>query len=392
MTERELYRLQEAVQTEKLAGWLFHNFHHRDIISDSILRIDPRAANSRSWIYAVPARGQARKIVHAIEAGILARLPGITSAYLNREEFTALLIDLARGSSGPWGVHADDALSAVSFLDAGTASLLKNAGFALTSAAALIQRFKGLLDASGIESHQRTAEILYDLVAEAWNMVKTAGSAGKILYEGQIRQFFLDECGRRGLTADHPPIVAFGVHSGNPHYDFSGSGADLQEGDTVQFDIWAKENREDAIYADISWIGVNGPQPSQRLEQAFADLIAVREETLRYLETAFAARRPVSGAEVDAFARSGLTARGYAEALRHRTGHGIDTECHGSGVNMDSVEFPDSRVILEGSCFSLEPGIYFPDFGLRTEINVYIAQGKPRVSGKTRQFNLLTLP
>ncbi|MDR0525999.1 MAG: aminopeptidase P family protein [Spirochaetaceae bacterium] len=387
MTPGELYRLQEAIRAETLSGWLFHNFHHRDIISDSILHISPRAVNSRPWIYAVPAGGEARKIVPSIEARILDHLPGKATPYLNRKEYIALLKTLAQEIPGPWGVHADDTLPGASCLDAGTFLLLQQAGLTLTSGAALIQRFKGLLDQSGIERHKNVADLLYRLVDDAWVKIQTGG---KGLCEGEIRDFFTEEFARRGLISDHPPIVAFGANSGNPHYDFSGSGAILRENDVVQFDLWAKENRDDGIYADIAWVGLYG-QPTARIQQTFSDLVKVREEILGYIETELGAGRLLTGKAVDAEARSRLTALGYASALRHRTGHGIDTECHGSGVNMDAVEFPDSRAILEGSCFSLEPGIYFSDFGLRTEINVYIAQGKPLVSGRNRQFKLLTL-
>jgi Xaa-Pro aminopeptidase len=198
------------------------------------------------------------------------------------------------------------------------------------------------------------------------------------------------ELERRNLITDHPPIVAAGVHSGNPHYDFSGSGGIIQAGDVVQFDIWAKERHETSIYADISWAGVYETTPPVQAERAFSDLVRVREEVYRFIETELAAGHLLSGASVDEEARNLLTGLGYASAIKHRTGHGIDTECHGSGVNMDSIEFPDSRLILEGSCFSLEPGIYFSDFGLRTEINVYVVKGTPVVSGKERQFRLLT--
>jgi Xaa-Pro aminopeptidase len=194
----------------------------------------------------------------------------------------------------------------------------------------------------------------------------------------------------RLLVTDHPPIVAAGANAGNPHYAVEGAGALIREGDVVQLDLWAKENESRAIYAEISWIGVFALDPAPEYEKAFKELISVREGVYDYIAEAAAAGRVISGAMADAHARAALEKLGYGPALKHRTGHGIDTECHGSGVNIDCWEFPDHRPILEGSCFSLEPGIYFSGFGMRTEIDVYIKDGRAVISqGDRRQFDLL---
>ncbi|MDR2759666.1 MAG: aminopeptidase P family protein, partial [Spirochaetaceae bacterium] len=283
-------------------------------------------------------------------------------------------------------------LCSVSYLDRGTAATLEKAGLTLVSAAALIQRFKGLLDEKSIESHERAVSGLYHIVEIAWERVKRSYAEKKSLHEGDIRQLMLEEMKKQGLITDHPPIVAGGVNSGNPHYDFSGAGAVFKAGEVIQFDLWAKETAEESVYGDISWVGVYAPEASAPVEKAFGDLIHAREGVLDFITNELQAGKKLTGAMTDQKTRTLLIERGYGEAIKHRTGHGIDTECHGSGVNIDSVEFPDSRFLLEGSCFSLEPGIYFSDFGLRTEIDVYILRGKPMVSGgaSPRQFTLLT--
>lgn len=375
--------MQKAIRDEGLDGWLFCNFHHRDALSDAILGLSADSTNSRIWVCAVSASEEPLKIVHAIEASILDTIPGRAIVYQSRVEFIAAL----RGLAGArWGAHISDTLPAISLLDAGLAHTFEAAGLGLCSAAGLVQRFKGLLDTEGIASHERAAQHLYDMVALAWERVRDAHTLHQPLCEGDIRGLFLDEMHRRGLISDHSPIVGAGVNSGNPHYDFSGAGATFVEGDVIQFDLWAKEAAPAAIYADISWVGIFAREVPPRVEQVFTDLVSAREGAYRFI----AERRALSGADVDRKMRELLINMGYASALRHRTGHGIDTEVHGSGVNMDSVEFPDSRPLLEGSCFSLEPGLYFAEFGLRTEIDVYIENGKPVVSGKDRQFNILT--
>ncbi|MDR2495294.1 MAG: aminopeptidase P family protein [Spirochaetaceae bacterium] len=381
-------RIQKAICEEHLDGWLFCNIRHQDIISDTILRITRRAHNSRLWVYAVPACGDPLKIVPAIEQDILSHLPGIPVVYTGSDGLDAALAPL---SGKVWGAQASRDLPAISYLDAGSAMRFIDAGLTLAPAGGLIQRLGSLLDEEGAASHERAVAALYRIVMAAWEQVAAAYRAETPLSEGHIQRFMVEELEKRGMTTGHPPIVGAGVHSGNPHYEFSGDGAALAQGDVVQFDIWGKENREGAVYGDISWAGVFGPSPSPRVARAFADLVGVREEVCRFIEAAFADRAVLSGAMVDVKARELLTGLGYGGAIRHRTGHGIDTECHGFGVNMDSVEFPDTRPILEGSCFSLEPGVYFADFGLRTEINVYVLKGKPVISGgENRQFRLLT--
>jgi Xaa-Pro aminopeptidase len=387
MSFEELDGIQEAVRGEGLDGWLFCNFRHRDKLSDELLHINPQSTNSRLWIYAVPAEGEPLKLVHAIEERALDALPGSRRSYISREELIAALKPLEKKR---WGVHSSPVLTAISYLDAGTAAVLEGAGLVLVSAAALIQRFKGLLDADAIRSHEKAAVHLYEIVETAWKRVKNAYFRREPLREGDLRSLILEEMEKRNLITDHPPIVAAGANAGDPHYDFSGSGAAIKEGDVIQFDLWAKDTGEGAVYADISWVGVFAAAPAPPVERAFTDLISVREGVYGFIERELREGRRPSGAMADKEARRILLELGYGSAIRHRTGHGIDTECHGSGANIDSTEFPDSRLLLDGSCFSLEPGIYFSDFGLRTEIDVYILRGKPVVSGKDRQFRLLT--
>ncbi|MDR2371154.1 MAG: aminopeptidase P family protein [Treponema sp.] len=387
MDFRKLEEIQKAIREEKLDGWLFCNFRHRDKLSDEILSIQPGVSNSRLWVYAVPAAGPRSgilKLVSRVEEDILGGLPGEKVPYTGRAE---LLSGLKALGGKRWGVHSSATLTAISWLDAGTADLLKEAGLTLVSAAGLVQRFKGLLDGEGTASHERAAAHLYETVSLAWEKVRRAYDRKETVEEADIQTFFMSEFEKRKLITDHPPIIAAGANSGNPHYEVRNS-AKFKNGDVIQFDIWAKE--PDGINADISWIGFYGSEVPPGIEKRFNDLVSAREAGLAFIGGELAAKRRPSGAGVDGVVRERLISLGYENAIRHRTGHGIDTEVHGSGVNIDSVEFPDDRLLLDGSCFSLEPGIYFSEYGLRTEIDVYIQNGKPVVSGGKRQFKLLT--
>ncbi len=386
MTEATLLRIREAIRGESLDGWLFWNFHHRDPLADELLGVPADRTNSRPWLYAVGADGEPYRLVHAIERGVLDGLPGRKAVYASREEFLAALRPLA---SKRWGAHISERLPIVSFMDAGTAAALTGAGLALVSAAPLIQRLKGLLDERGIESHERAARGLYAIVRDVWTAIDEAYRSGTAIGEGDVRRAILEGMANRALVTDHPPIVAAAAHAGDPHYDFSGDGSVFRKGDVIQLDLWAKENAPDSIYADISWVGVFGESAAAEVAAAFAAVTEARDLAVSFIDRELSAGRRPSGAAVDAAVRASLIAAGYGAALRHRTGHGIDTECHGSGANLDSVEFPDDRTLLDGACFSVEPGLYFEGFGVRTEIDAYVRAGRTTVSGGERQTALL---
>jgi hypothetical protein len=386
MDSGKLWVIQEAIRGENLDGWLFCNFRHRDKLADEILHINPGMTNSRLWVYAVPASGEPLGIVHAVERDSLGDLPGKRVSYRGREELLGRLEPLG---AKRWGMHISDTITAISYLDGGTLALFEKAGLVPASAAGLLQRFGGLLDSKGMAAHEAAADQLYEIVKTAWGRVREAYVRGETLREGEIQALMLEEMKKRNLVADHAPIVAAGAHAGNPHYEVRGAGAVFRQDEVIQFDLWARAPEPGAVYADISWVGVYGAAPPRRFEKTFADLVSAREGAWDFIRRELAAGRRPSGAEVDKETRRILIGLGYEEALRHRTGHGIDTELHGSGVNMDSVEFPDFRLLLDGSCFSLEPGFYFSDYGMRTEIDVYIRDGKPVISGQERQFVLL---
>lgn len=382
-----LDRFQEAIRGESLDGWLFCNFHHRDSLTDELLALDPRSVSTRQWFYFIPASGNPIKLVHAIEESILSPLPGDTVHYNSRESLEA---QLCRFAPKRVSILSDPYLLILSTIDAATCDLVRSCGIAVSSAGGLVQRIRGILDTVGLESHERAATELYRIVTESWNRVCAAFRDGQAVYERDIRDGMLDSFAKLGLITDHPPIVAAGPNSGNPHYDIpeNSRGKRLEPGDIVQFDLWAKF--PGGIYADISWVGFCGDTVPENYVSEFASLLRARDLVKPYLEQALARKEPVTGAEIDRAVRTRLFESFPETALRHRTGHGIDTECHGSGVNLDSVEFPDIRRILEGSCFSVEPGVYFSGYGFRTEIDVYIRNGKPKISGGPIQTKLMT--
>ena len=360
---------------------------HRDGLTDSLLGLDPSVTSTRPWFYLVPAEGPCERITPSIESAVLDPLPGTTLAYGGATDIAAAL---SRHAGKRFAVLADRDLPFLSTFPAGARDLLASACIFTTSAAALVQRVRSLLDGDGIASHERAARVLYEAVEEAWVFLSDALRRNEAVYEGDVADRILDVIARAALVSSAPPVVAAGPASGDPHYERRGRGNRVRTGEVVQFDLWAKE--PGGIYADISWAGYTGHEPPSRIAAAFAAVVGARDLVVDTIADTLERQVPLTGAELDRVARAYLTEAGYATGLRHRTGHGIDTDCHGSGANLDSVEFPDARVILEGSCVSVAPGLYFADFGFRSEINVYIHGQKPVVSGtRSAQKSLLTL-
>ena len=387
----ELAKTIEAIRGEQAGGWLFYGMRHRDKLSARILSIAEDSKETRPWYYFVFSEGEPLRIAHSIEAGALAGLPGRLVSYSSRAELLDHLARLVgpRLAGRPLACQFSSEIPAISLLDHGTALTLHEAGLALCSSAGLIQRYAGLLSPEAADSHRRAAVHLYELVELVWRRLCAELKSGAALHEGHVQGWMLDEFRTRGLESEDPPTVAAGANSSDPHYSIKGSGKRLENGQVVQLDLWAREKRPDSAYADISWVGYLGEKAPERVEKAWTAAVGARDAALRFIAARLAGG--VTGAEVDQEVRRTVESSGFAAGLKHRTGHGIDRDVHGSGVNLDSVEFPDRRRLLEGSCFSVEPGIYLGDFGLRTEINVLISRGAPEITGGAPQAGLLTL-
>ncbi len=383
---------ESAVST--LDGWLFTDFAGRDNLTKDLLQL-PDGMTTRRWIYVVPVMGEPLKVLHAIEPHALDTLPGEDRiVYSSQQELKAAL---SRYKGKTLALLSDSDLPVLSTVDGGFVSLLQQEGVKVTSAARLLQRYRGLLSQASINSQERAASLLHKIVRDTWNFICSHYRSGEPLNERAVQIHILEQIVGYKLTTSHSPIVAFGVHTGDPHYEIpEDGGAIAKEGDIIQLDIWAKERLADdgqgsvspavPAYADISWVGVYGKTVPQEAERRFAVLCKARDSVANTIATAAREGRMLTGAALDLQVRSIIQDAGYGQYIKHRTGHGIDSEVHGSGVNLDGTEFPDYRHLMPGSCFSVEPGIYGQDFGMRTEIDLYIdEEGMPVVSGKKFQ-------
>lgn len=314
---------------------------------------------------------------------------------VTRENRLLLLPGRAEGDSFPLACPCaasySDTLAALSYLDHGTARLLEGWGFALQPAENLIQETLGVLSPEQMTAHETAAAHLYEIVDLLWSRICRAFRENTPLREIEVQGWILAEFEKRGLISDHAPIVAAGPNAGDPHYGPEEPSRILSPGDTVQFDLWAKVPGPFGTYADISWVGFLGETADPAVEKLFRLIRDARNRGVQVIEDALAGGSPITGAEVDREVRKVIIDGGEGEFLCHRTGHGIDAELHGWGVNLDCVEFPDHRTLREGSCFSIEPGLYKEAYGCRTEIDAYIKDGKLIVSGGPIQRELLLL-
>lgn len=386
----DILKSQKAIREEGLAAWLFYNVFHRDEIAELVLEVPADRTNTRPWVCILFPDRPPVKIAHVIEPSILGHVPGDTILYSTRDEFSRAVAKVLP-TKGKVAADYSTGIPVGSFLDHGTALFLQSLGAKLAPAESLVARYLGTIDQRGRESHERAGRVLYAAIEEAWTKVAAAMQGGRVVHEGEVRDWIAHALADAGLVCEGQPVAGAGRHTADPHFGVAGSGAPLEQGDVVQFDVWAREKSPGAVFADISWLGVCAPSPTPVQKQVFDAVLEAREAALTLLQRSFAQGTPVRGADVDRATRAVLVGRGFEKGIRHRTGHSIGTRVHGFGVNLDSVEFPDERVITEGSCFSIEPGIYLEQFGMRTEIDCCIHDGRPEVTGGERQTALLTL-
>lgn len=388
MDAQRLRAIQAALQDERLDGWLFYDFRGSDPLAYRILGLDPDTLSTRRWYYFIPADGAPVGLVSTIEPHRLDDLPGATRTFFTWQEHDRALADILHGPRRIAMQYSPrNAIPYVSRVDAGTLELVREAGVDVVSSADLVQRFEAVWTEAQWHSHVRAADAVGDTVHAAFDYLRTAAPVS----EYQVQQFILERFARHGLTTHHPPVVAAGAHSADPHYTPGPEGsATIRPGDFVLIDLWAKEPR--GVYADITWTGFMGAQVPERYRTIFEIVRHARDAAVAFVEDRVGRGRAFAGHEVDAAARAVITDAGYGDRFIHRTGHSIGEEVHGNGANMDGAETRDTRRVLPQTCFSIEPGIYLPgEFGVRSEIDVYVTERDVRVTGRPAQTEVVPI-
>lgn len=383
----DLDDIQRALRRDALDGWLFFDHHRRDPIAYRILSLDSGAMPSRRWYYFIPLSGQPRKLVHRIESGILDRLPGLKDTYSSWEEQQrglASLLASARRIAMQYSPRC--AIPYVSLVDGGTIELVRACGIEVASSADLVQQFEACWTGEQLEMHLEAGRRVDRTRKQVFEFLRDRLRARAPIAEYDVQQFIREGFSQSGLVTDHGPIVAVNAHASDPHYEPAHDrSSQIRPGDLVLIDMWAKLAEPNAVYYDITWTGFCGDIVPERIQRIFEIVRDARKLASDLVICKAAEREPLFGYEVDDAARGYIREQGYAEFFFHRTGHSIGTEVHGAGANMDNLESHDERRVIPGSCFSIEPGIYLPEFGIRSEVNVYVGDGFAHVTGEEQE-------
>jgi len=381
-----LAAIQSALRERNIDAWLFYDHHHRDPIAYRVLGLPTNLMVTRRWFYVVPAQGEPKKLVHRIEAGHLDSLPGSKQQYSGWQElFDQLKSILADYRDIAMQYSPNNLVFTLSLVDGGTLELIRGLGKNVVSSGDLVAQFEATWTDEQIKTHYAARDKIDAITAEAFKeigrRVRNGGAS-----EHSLQQWILEAFRRENLIADDPPVVAANANSGNPHYDPPAeNSAPIREGDFVLLDIWAKQDIPNAVYYDITWTGFVGKAPSDRMREIFTVVRDARDSGVKTVQEAISAGRAIAGWEVDRATRGHIKAAGFEKYFIHRTGHAIGTDVHANGANMDDLEVHDERRILPNSCFSIEPGIYLPEFGVRSEVNVLVRPKAAEVTGRIQR-------
>jgi Xaa-Pro dipeptidase len=378
--------IQSALRERNIDAWLFYDHHHRDPIAYRVLGLPQGMMVTRRWFYLIPAHGDPVKLVHKIEAGHLDTVPGKKYLYSGWQElFESLKTMLASCRDIAMQYSPNNLVFYVSLVDGGTLDLVRGLGKNVVSSADLVAQFEATWSEEQIKSHFAARDAIDAITAQAFQEIGRRARNGGTT-EHEIQQWFMEAFRREDLVTDDPPIVAANRNSGNPHYETSADHpVQMREGDFVLLDVWAKKNSPDAVYYDITWTGFIGSAPSGRMTEIFTVVRDARDAGVKTVLDAIGTGRRIAGWEVDRATRGHIQKAGYGDYFIHRTGHSIGTDVHANGANMDDLEIHDERQILPNSCFSIEPGIYLPEFGVRSEVNVLVRAKSAEVTGKIQR-------
>ena len=378
--------MQSDLRAAKLDGWLFYDFRGRDPIAQRILDL-PEGMRTRRWFYFVPAKGTPKKLVHKIEAQSLAALPGDTLYYSGQDELRKNVGKmLGRSKNVAMQYSPKNAIPYVAMVDAGTIELVRGSGVKVVSSADLVQKYEACWSDGQLESHRAAGASIDRITREAFQHAAKNVREKKTITEYDLKVWILKEFENAAIWAEEGPDIAVNANASDPHYGPTAeSTAPIREGDLLLLDVWGKKKTPGSVYYDITWVGYLGANVPEKYAKVFGVVREARDKAVDLILKNIAAGKPLQGWQVDKAARSVIEKAGYGKYFFHRTGHSIGEKVHGNGANMDGLETHDVRHLITRTCTSIEPGIYLPEFGIRSEVNVYIDEHEARVTGMVQK-------
>ncbi|HZO70629.1 MAG TPA: M24 family metallopeptidase [Ktedonobacteraceae bacterium] len=391
----QLERIQQALQQEKLDGWLFYDFRKSNPIAFQVLGLSLNGMYTRRWFYFVPAQGTPTALISAVESHVLQTLPGQRLVFRTWQEMhTYLKNTLPTGARVAMEYSPMNDIPYISRVDAGTIELVRSFGVQVVSSANISQRFVAQLTQEQVESHREAGRRL--IAAKDRLFVELGEDLRRDveLNEYQVQQRFLGLIRQSGLDMAEPPIVAVNNNASNPHYKpTSNTYSPIRRGDLLLFDFWARLPQPDAIVADYTWMAFAGTKDEipARQKEIFEIVKTARDTGIAFARERLAAGEQVEARSVDDATRAVIARAGYGDYFLHRTGHSIGFIAHGNGANLDNFETRDERILLPRTCCSVEPGIYLPEFGVRSEVNLLVLEGDAEVTGVPAQQEIRPL-
>ena len=383
----DIKAIQSELRASKIDGWLFYDHHHRDPIAGHILGLGENGMATRRWFYFIPSRGEPRKLVHRIEQGALDSLAGRKQVYSGWQELHKALAKLLAGSQKiAMQYSPENNIPYIGLVDAGTVELVRKLKKKVVTSANLVQKFEAAWTSEQLVSHLEAGKIIDQIRQAAFEHAAARVRESQPITEFELQRWILDKFRANGLTTAEPPIAAVQPNNGNPHYEPTAQASrPIRAGDLLLLDMWAKLSRPGSVYYDITWTGYLGARVPDAYAKIFRIVRDARDRAIEFVGESVTRGRAIHGWEVDGAAREVIRKAGYAKYFVHRTGHSIGQEVHGNGANMDGLETRDDRQIIPHTCFSIEPGIYLPEFGIRSEVNVYVGERDARVTGEIQQ-------
>jgi len=377
--------IQQTLKAEGLDGWLLYDFHGSNPIAARLLgTANGSKMTTRRWFYLVPAAGEPRGLVHAIERRTLDALPGEKVVYAGRQQLDAGLTTLLSGLKRVAMEYSRNcAIPYISRVDGGTLELVRGRGVEVESSGDLVQRFEAVWDAHALETHRDASQALYRIKDRAFQQIATRLRDGEAMTEFAIQQQMAAWFEEEGLVSDSAPVVAAQENAGDPHYlPTARRTRQIGADELVLLDLWGKKKDDpQAVFADITWVGFTGRYVPTEMAGAFEAIRQARDAAVALVQESARQGRDLRGWQVDRAAREVLDGAGFGERILHRTGHNLGRDVHGNGVHMDDYESHDDRRLIPGTGFTIEPGLYFESFGVRTEINMYYSERDALVTG-----------
>jgi Xaa-Pro dipeptidase len=388
----DLQEMQKDLRAAKLDGWLFYDFRGRDPIAQGILKL-PAAMRTRRWFYFVPAKGTPKKLVHKIETESLAAVPGDTLYYAGQDELRKNLAKaLGRARNVAMQYSPKNQIPYVAMVDAGTVELVRSVGVKVLSSADLVQKYEACWSAEQLQAHLDAGVVIDRVIGDAFQLAAKNVREKKTFTEYDLQQWILGEFGAAGIVREEGPDVAVNANASDPHYGpAAGKSSPIREGDLLLLDVWGKTKMPGSVYYDVTWMGYLGAKVPDKYAKVFGILREARDKAVEMIRSHVATGKPLQGWQVDKVARTVIEKAGYGKYFFHRLGHSIGERVHGNGANMDGLETRDVRHLIAGTCTSIEPGIYLKEFGMRTEVNVYVGEREARVTGAVQKEVLALL-